>query len=74
MRDIGQWANARSSNTAWGEEGLCCKTISLKMMMTVFRKEAPANFVPAAAVKRRGLVLFNFTGRKAHEGCLLSFY
>ncbi len=36
--------------------------------MTVPTEEAPANFVPAAAVIRRGLALFGFTGRKAHVG------
>ncbi len=40
--------------------------------MTVTGEEAPANFVPAAAVIRRGLALFGFTGRKAHVGGLLS--
>ena len=33
--------------------------------MTVPVEEAPANFVPAAAVIRRGLALFGITGRKA---------
>ena len=32
--------------------------------MTFLGKEAPANFVPAAAVIRRGQVLFCYTGRK----------
>jgi len=32
---------------------------------------APANFVPAAAVIRRGQVLFNLTGRLGHVGCFL---
>jgi len=36
--------------------------------MTVVREEAPANFVPAAAVIRRGLALFGITGRKARAG------
>ena len=36
--------------------------------MTVSGEEAPANFVPAAAVIRRGLALFGITGRKAHVG------
>ena len=40
--------------------------------MTVPSKEAPANFVPAAAVIRRGLTLFGFTGRKAYVGGLVS--
>ncbi len=40
--------------------------------MTVPRQEAPANFVPAAAVIRRGLALFGITGRKARVGGRLS--
>ena len=36
--------------------------------MTVPTEEAPANFVPAAAVIRRGLALFGFTGRKEYVG------
>ncbi len=31
-------------------------------------EKAPANFVPAAAVIRRGLALFGITGRKAYAG------
>ncbi len=41
--------------------------------MTVLGEEAPANFVPAAAVIRRGLALFGFTGRKARVGGLVSW-
>ena len=37
--------------------------------MTRLEKEAPANYVPAAAVKRGGLVLFGMTRRKGHVGC-----
>lgn len=40
--------------------------------MTVPAEEAPANFVPAAAVIRRGQALFGITGRKAYVGGLLS--
>ena len=36
--------------------------------MTLSEEEAPANFVPAAAVIRRGLALFGITGRKARVG------
>ncbi len=36
--------------------------------MTVPGEEAPANSVPAAAVRRRGLALFGITGRKEHVG------
>ena len=42
------------------------------MIMTLVEEEAPANFVPAAAVIRRGLALFGITGRKAHVGGSLS--
>ncbi len=40
--------------------------------MTVSGEEAPANFVPAAAVIRRGLALFGITGLKAHVGGFVS--
>ena len=36
--------------------------------MMVLGKEAPANFVPAAAVIRRVQALFGFIGRKARAG------
>ena len=39
-------------------------------MMTVAVEEAPANFVPAAAVIRRGRALFGITGRKGLVGGL----
>ncbi len=35
-------------------------------------KEAPANYVPAAAVKHRGQALSGITGRKGRVGGLLS--
>ena len=40
-------------------------------MMTVASEEAPANFVPAAAVIRRGRALFGITGRKGCVGGLI---
>ena len=40
--------------------------------MTVFVKEAPANFVPAAAVIREGLVLLGIIGRKGYVDGILS--
>ena len=40
--------------------------------MTVPHEKAPANYVPAAAVIRRGRALFGITGRKAHAGWPLS--
>ncbi len=36
--------------------------------MTVPREEAPANYVPAAAVIRRGRALSGITGRKERVG------
>ncbi len=36
--------------------------------MTVLPEEAPANYVPAAAVKRRGQALSGFIGRKERVG------
>lgn len=36
--------------------------------MTVSGEEVPANFVPAAAVIRRGRALFGITGRKGRVG------
>ena len=52
-----------------GDEGYFdCKTLSIKMIMTVFIEEVPANFVPAAAVRQEGLVLFGIIGRKGCEG------
>jgi hypothetical protein len=40
---------------------------------TVPEEEAPANYVPAAAVIRRGQALSGFIGRKGHAGGLTSF-
>ena len=46
----------------------CC----VGRIMTVPHEEAPANYVTAAAVIRRGRALFGITGRKAHAGGSLS--
>jgi hypothetical protein len=43
-----------------------CK--SLGRERTVPEEEAPANYVPAAAVIRRGRALSGVTGRKGHAG------
>ncbi len=40
--------------------------------MTVTEKEAPANFVPAAAVRRREQALLGIIGRKGCVGGFLS--
>jgi len=47
------------------------KLFFIGRIMTLPIKEAPANFVPAAAVIRRGRVLFNMTGRIGHVGGFL---
>jgi hypothetical protein len=47
------------------------KPFVVRRIMTLLTAEAPANFVPAAAVTRRGRVLFNMTGRLGHVGCFL---
>ena len=55
---------------------LCCKgripSIGNDARMTVLYQKAPANYVPAAAVIRRGRALSGFIGRKACVGGLLS--
>ena len=43
-----------------------------KKNVTVPAEKAPANYVPAAAVIRRGRALSEFTGRKARVGGSLS--
>ena len=56
-----------------GRRSLDCKLLSTgKKRMTVPVEEAPANYVPAAAVIRRGRALSGFIGRKACVGGLLS--
>ena len=49
---------------------LVCRLLLEKM--TVLEEEAPANYVPAAAVIRRGLALSGITGRKGCVGGFLS--
>ena len=41
--------------------------------MTLFGKEAPANFVPAAAVIRKGRALSGMIGRKGFVGCICGY-
>jgi hypothetical protein len=43
---------------------------SLRRRETVSEEEAPANYVPAAAVRRRGRALSGVTGRKGRVGGL----
>ena len=47
-------------------------TIGNDGRLTVLCQKAPANYVPAAAVIRRGQALSGFIGRKACVGGLLS--
>ena len=50
-----------------------CKPLSLvTKKVTVAKEEAPANYVPAAAVIRRGQALSGITGRKGCVGGLSS--
>ncbi len=49
------------------------KNSSLQADLTVPPEEAPANSVPAAAVRRRAQALFGITGRKASAGGLTSW-
>ncbi len=44
----------------------------IPVCLTVPSKEAPANSVPAAAVRRRVQALFGITGRKGRVGGLAS--
>ena len=44
------------------------KLLSLVKIVMVAKKEAPANYVPAAAVIRRGQALSGFTGCKGSVG------
>ncbi len=55
------------------EEGLrVVKLFIFGKMMTVPKEEAPANYVPAAAVIRRVQALFGITGRKGRAGGTIS--
>ena len=50
-----------------------CKPLSLVTKeVTVAKEEAPANYVPAAAVIRRGRALSGIIGRKEYVGGFLS--
>ena len=53
---------------------LCCqgRTTGRGSRFDGTKEKAPANYVPAAAVIRRGQALSGFIGRKARAGGLLS--
>ena len=48
------------------------QSIVTDSLRTVDKKEAPANYVPAAAVKHRGQALSGMIGRKGCVGGLIS--
>ena len=48
------------------------KLLSMGKIMTVPIEEAPANFVPAAALIRGGQALFGIIGRKGSVGGFVS--
>ncbi len=54
------------------EDGLrvvnSCQVKNARKGLTVTSEEAPANYVPAAAVIRRGRALLGITGRKGCAG------
>ena len=73
-----QWGilgNGRKPDPATPREGRRSsdrKLLSPVKIMTVTGKEAPANYVPAAAVIRRGQALSGMIGRKGRVGGLVS--
>ena len=74
-----QWGilgNGRKPDPATPREGRRfsdCKLLSLVTKeVTVAKEEAPANYVPAAAVIRRGQALSGMTGRIGRVGGLIS--
>ena len=55
------------------DDGFCgCKLFLVGMKMMVFVEKAPANYVPAAAVTRKGQALFGIIGRKGRVGGFVS--
>ena len=73
-----QWGilgNGRKPDPATPREGRRfsdCKPLSSVKIVTVAEEEAPANYVPAAAVIRRERALSGFTGCKGCVGGLAS--
>ncbi len=73
---VGILGNGRKPDPATPREGgrfSDCKPLSSGTKeVTVPEEEAPANYVPAAAVIRRGQALSGMTGRKGRVGGLIS--
>ncbi len=73
---VGILGNGRKPDPATPREGRrfsdCNPLSSGTKEVTVPEEEAPANYVPAAAVIRRGQALSGMTGRKGRVGGLIS--
>ena len=70
---LGNGGNPDPATPREGRSPSGCKPLLWgKKSVTVPHEEAPANYVPAAAVIRRGRALSGITGRKAHAGGSLS--
>ena len=69
---LGNGGNSDPATPREGRRPLGRKLLSLGKIMTVPLEEAPANYVPAAAVIRRGQALSGMIGRKGRVGGLLS--
>ena len=73
MGILGNGGNSDPATPREGRRFSDCKLLSLVTnTMTVAKEEAPANYVPAAAVIRRGRALSGMTGRKGRVGGFLS--
>ena len=64
--------NPDAATSREGRRFLDCKPLSLEKIMTVSKEEAPANYVPAAAVIRRERALSGITGYKGSVGGFVS--
>ena len=70
---LGNGGNSDPATPREGRRFSDCKLLSLVTKeVTVAKEEAPANYVPAAAVIRRGQALSGMIGRKGRVGGLLS--
>ena len=70
---LGNGGNPDPATPREGRRFSDCKLLSsVTKEVTVTEEEAPANYVPAAAVIRRGQALSGMTGRKGRVGGLIS--
>ena len=60
--------NPDAATPRGGRRSSDCKLLLLRKIMTVLNKEVTANYVPAAAVKRRSQALSGITGCKGSVG------